>query len=332
MENLSQNNQYVGTIVGESTSREFRIAVAHETIREQDVIAVDAQLRSTDEEETEPEKIRIWAKVQRIERINPLFPIEAGHELAATRTSPFDTVLSLSREMVTAVCQILGCEPLEGDREGKLNHLRYPPQPASTVYRPDSDDIKRIVLGGLQVKKNRSLDIATLSNRPEVDVSVDGHAIVSRHLAILAMTGAGKSWAARRLIEELAQKNYPIVIFDPHGDYTGLAELPAFRGRVQRYYAQFPIFGEPADKIMSIIESLAYKLSDTQRDRFPEIFNIAKTILESSDENQEEFKNWLIALVPSSKIKNYGIRPNLYFLADFAEALIKAGINQNTTD
>jgi len=36
--------QYVGTLVGESTSQEFRLAVAHETIREQDIIAVDAEL------------------------------------------------------------------------------------------------------------------------------------------------------------------------------------------------------------------------------------------------------------------------------------------------
>ena len=101
-----QANQYVGTLVGESTSREFRLAVAHETIREQDLIAVDAEFRPLDDHS--PEQIRVWAKVQRIERLNPLFPSEAGHELAATRTDPFDTVLSLSQEMVTAVCQILG--------------------------------------------------------------------------------------------------------------------------------------------------------------------------------------------------------------------------------
>src|SRR5579885_3769905 len=109
----TQVDSYVGTLVGESTSREFRLAVAHETIREQDIIAVDAELRPVGQGET-PEQIRVWAKVLRIERVNPLFPLEAGHELAATRTNPLDTVLSLSREMVTAVCQVLGAEPLRG--------------------------------------------------------------------------------------------------------------------------------------------------------------------------------------------------------------------------
>src|SRR6059058_2634050 len=104
-------NRYVGTLVGESTSTEFRLAVAHETIREQDLIALDAELRKPDSEDHEA--IRVWAKVKRIERLNPLFPTESGHELAATKTSPFDTILSLSREMVTAVCQVLGSEPMD---------------------------------------------------------------------------------------------------------------------------------------------------------------------------------------------------------------------------
>ena len=115
--------------------------------------------------------------------------------------------------MVSAVCQVLGSEPLESDGGSKLAQLRYPPKPASSAYAPDAEDIIRIVVGDLENRKNSALDIANLSNRPEVDVKVDGHAIVSRHLAILAMTGAGKSWASRRIIEELANKNYPIVIF-----------------------------------------------------------------------------------------------------------------------
>src|SRR5437762_13268928 len=102
-------DRYVGTLVGESTSTEFRLAVAHETIREQDLIAVDAEIRKIDS--TERESIRVWAKVKRIERLNPLFPTESGHELAATKTSPFDTVLTLSREMDSAVSQVLGTEP-----------------------------------------------------------------------------------------------------------------------------------------------------------------------------------------------------------------------------
>ncbi len=322
---------YVGTLVGESTSREFRLAVAHETIREQDIIAVDARLRrpsfeapTRDSREPPLENIRVWAKVQRIERLNPLFPSEAGHELAATRTDPFETVLSLSREMVTAVCQILGSEPLEGGEGGRLDHLRYPPQPASSAYGPDSKDIARVVLGELQQNKRRSLDIATLSNRPEVDVAVDGHAIVTRHLAILAMTGAGKSWTARRIIEQLAQKNYPIVIFDPHGDYTGLAEVPALRGKVRRYYAWFPIFEQVSETIITVVEALGWSLANTHRSKFDDLFKGARAFI-SADGELRERTRWLSDYLGNENIARYGLKPDLYFLADFVQAVVQAG-------
>lgn len=292
--------RYVGTLVGESTSQEFCLAVAHEAIREQDIIAVDARLRvpgvvgpTEDGQEPPAENIRVWAKVQRIERLNPLFPSEAGHELAATQTNPLDTVLSLSREMVTAVCKVLGSEPLEGSKGGKLDHLRYPPQPATNAYGPEPKDIARVVLGELEQRRGRALDIARLSNRDDVDVEVDGHAIVTRHLAILAMTGAGKSWTARRIIEQLAQKNYPIVIFDPHGDYTGLADVPAMRNKVRRYYAQFPVFEEDSETVARIVNSLGYDLSPTMETLFSDVFDAAKTFYVEDESEREERVDWL---------------------------------------
>lgn len=315
----AQAKRYVGTLVGESTSREFRLAVAHETIREQDIIAVDAALRPRGEE-TATEEIRVWAKVQRIERLNPLFPAEAGHELAATRTDPFDTVLSLSKEMVTAVCQVLGTEPRGGGKGGKLDHLRYPPQPASSAYRPESADIARVVLGALQQKEQRALDIATLANRPEVDVKVDGHAVVTRHLAILAMTGAGKSWTARRIIEQLAEKNYPIVIFDPHGDYTGLADVPKLSCRVRRYYAQFPIFDEDSDTIADIANDLGYPLSDTMRARFGDLFQAAKSFHVDDVSELSERVAWLAVRIGKAELLKYGVQRNMWLIAELAEA------------
>jgi DNA helicase HerA-like ATPase len=316
--------QYVGTIVGESTSQGFRLAIAQEAIREQDIIAVDAELREADNGHNKRKKVRVWAKVQRIERMNPLFPAEAGHELAATKTDPLDTVLSFSREMVTALCQILGAESLSNGFRGKLEHLRYPPQPASSAYRPDKDDIARIVLGDLKKNQKRALDIATLSNRPEIDVLVDGHAIVTRHLAILAMTGAGKSWTARRIIEQLASKEYPIVIFDPHGDYTGLAQVPELKARVRRYYAQFPIFEQAAETVITVVESLGWNLANTHRSMFDDLFKGATAFI-SAQEALDTRTAWLSNYLGNENIVRYGLMPNLFFLADFVQAVVKAG-------
>jgi uncharacterized protein len=327
--NGKQTHEYVGTLVGESTSTQFRLAVAHGAVREQDLIAVDAELRDPVSGGL-AETVRVWAKVQQIERLNPLFPVQAGHELAATRTNPLDTVLSMSREMVTAVCRVLGSEPLGDESQGKLDPLRYPPQPASSAYRPDEASIARVVMGERGADLRRSMDIAVLSNRPEVSVLVDGHAVVTRHLAILAMTGAGKSWAARRIIEQLARKNYPIVIFDPHGDYTGLADVPHLRGRVQRYFAQFPVFNEPAERVVTVVESLAWTLSNNQRALFDQIFAGARSFIDGTEKEIAERTVWLSRYLTNENIRKYGIQQNLYFLADFTEVLVRAGRNGDT--
>jgi hypothetical protein len=68
----SHEERYVGTLVGESTSREFRLALAHEAVREQDIVAVDADLLPPDG--GPPARIRVWAKVVSIERLTPLSP------------------------------------------------------------------------------------------------------------------------------------------------------------------------------------------------------------------------------------------------------------------
>lgn len=330
-------DNYVGTLVGESTSSEFRLAVTPEAVKEQDIIAIDAEMDSESSEKSalEKETICIWAKVQKIERLNPLFPEESGHELAFTRTNPFDTVMSLSREMVTAVCKILGYEFKDSPSSGKLKKLRYPPKPASNAYRPNHKDVARIIVGELEEnskndQSNRSLDIAHLSNRPDIDVKVDGHAIVTRHLAILAMTGAGKSWTARKIIEQLSDKKYPIVIFDPHGDYTGLSEVKEFSNKVERYYAQFRILDQPADKIIAIVDSLSSKeLASTQRDFFPTLFEVAKSYFNSSTSTQQEIKSYLAEYLSNSPLKMFDLTPDLFGLANLTEAIVKAGKNND---
>ena len=318
------NDRFVGTLVGESTSKEFRLAVAHETIREQDIIAVDATLNTTDEN-AQSENLRVWAKVQRIERINPLFPVEAGHELAETRTDPMDTVLSLSREVVSAVCQVLGAESLGSNGTGKLDTLRYPPKPATSAYRPDSENLARVLIGDLNENQISAIDIATLSNRPNVDVKIDGHAIVTRHLAILAMTGAGKSWAARRIIEELSNKNYPMIVFDPHGDYTGLADIESLRDRVSRYHVTLPIFEEDADTVAQIINNLGRDdLSNTMMNLFYELFEASKEFYEPEGNERKNRVDWLSERLNDQRILHYSIRPDLWLIANIADAAARS--------
>ncbi len=67
-----------------------------------------------------------------------------------------------------------------------------------------------------------------------VPITLDVNEIASTHLAIIAGTGAGKSYLAGVIVEELMRPavGAAVVIIDPHGEYGTLEEIandPAFR-------------------------------------------------------------------------------------------------------
>ncbi|MDE2517099.1 MAG: extracellular solute-binding protein, partial [Rhodospirillales bacterium] len=104
----------------------------------------------------------------------------------------------------------------------QLSPLTYPVKPSGEVLYPPPDDVRRLLTG--EEDNSAKLKIGSLIARGDVEVSLSARHIVSRHLAILAMTGGGKTVAARRIIRELIDLKYPLVIFDPHGDYLGFFE------------------------------------------------------------------------------------------------------------
>jgi hypothetical protein len=85
-----------------------------------------------------------------------------------------------------------------------------------------------------------------------VPVYLDANTLVTEHLAILAMTGSGKSYTVGRIIERLvAQLNASVVVFDPHGEYG-----KAFRcGRVN--------FNDRLDRVEDVRDR--EKLSEIQQ-------------------------------------------------------------------
>ena len=74
-----------------------------------------------------------------------------------------------------------------------------------------------------QVPSSRAVKVGHLLNRTEVTATIDATRL-NRHLAIMGITGSGKSNAAGVVIEELHSLGATVVIFDPHGDYLSIQE------------------------------------------------------------------------------------------------------------
>ena len=104
---------------------------------------------------------------------------------------------------------------LLGDVNDNLRLPRVPAPPGSPILKADKDTLKEVF------HQDNSIQIGSLINQSDVDFGVNVNSMVSRHLAILAMTGAGKSNTVSVLIDELLSCNGCIFVFDMHSEYVG---------------------------------------------------------------------------------------------------------------
>jgi hypothetical protein len=88
-----------------------------------------------------------------------------------------------------------------------------PIAPGSDVRAP-SAGLLRTLLGGGDIRLGR------MQHHPEVGVWLRSDAILSTHLAVLGMTGSGKSNAVKQLLRSLlAARELRVFVVDTHGEY-----------------------------------------------------------------------------------------------------------------
>ncbi len=127
-----------------------------------------------------------------------------------------------------------------------------PPQSGKQIFLAD-DQMLTEVLSRKQDKQLGSATVGSLLTRPpgSVPIVLSVKDLVSTHLGIIASTGAGKSYLASVIIEELMQPHNKacVLIIDPHGEYATLdqiANTPQFEepshGRGRGYRAEVRIY------------------------------------------------------------------------------------------
>ncbi len=104
-----------------------------------------------------------------------------------------------------------------GYREkGLLKKPRYVVKPGSMVYLADEE-----VIGETLGLKTDGLYVGRLDSNKDISIHLNPEDFF-KHMAVLAKSGAGKSYVTGVLIEELLEQNYPVLIIDPHGEYSTL--------------------------------------------------------------------------------------------------------------
>ncbi len=142
---------------------------------------------------------------------------------------------------------------------GDFVNPRIPPDPGGPVFLASSETLSG-VLSPRRISEVGSAHVGSLLTRSagEVPVVLSVKDVVSTHLAILASTGAGKSYTAGVLVEELmmSHNRAAVLIVDPHGEYDTLRSIEGderFRGG-DGYQPEVKIFTH--DRIKVRVSSL----------------------------------------------------------------------------
>ncbi|MDW7726713.1 MAG: ATP-binding protein [Candidatus Methanoperedens sp.] len=187
----------IGIIFGKTGSLNFRFAVSDST-----------SARKSD-------YLKVWhesdgwtlAQVSTITRSSDDFSLEEAVNVA----EGISKVRNME-EQIIAEAAVIGSR----DRTGKLTIPKSPFSPGDKVFRADETLIKQtlgLIRGDVYVG---------MLDGQDIKVNLEANNLVQKHCSILAKTGSGKSYTCGVILEELLDKEVPLLIIDPHGEYATL--------------------------------------------------------------------------------------------------------------
>ena len=110
----------------------------------------------------------------------------------------------------------------------------FPPSPGIKVHEPDNG-----ILTSFFGLDSSGLHLGSIPHH-DIPVNVNFTRLLQKHLAILAISGAGKSYLTSVLMEELLsrkpdQGQIATVVLDTHGEYSSFSRDPTFSGKVSMF-------------------------------------------------------------------------------------------------
>lgn len=176
--------------------------------------------------EVETEEGRVIAFVTGLIKTNRYFMRAESVKEYERGGRPLTAIFPANRwEYLIAEAQALGVQG-----ENRLERTTFPPSPGQKVCEAEPEALMRF----LGLNQDGGVELGKLRHH-EVPVRLDLTKLLRKHVAVLAMSGAGKSHFASVVVEELLDRlpergRVAVVVIDVHGEYVGLAE--SFSDRV----------------------------------------------------------------------------------------------------
>lgn len=144
-------------------------------------------------------------------------------------TKKFEFVQVLHKVYDYVLCQVVEIERTDKDvahcvvigykdEKQRIKPIRIPFEQNSEVLMAEDEFIKSIIR---LEDSEKGAYIGKLEGK-NIEVKLDLRKLLTKHIAVLAKSGAGKSYSVGVLIEEIIEKKVPILVIDPHGEYTSL--------------------------------------------------------------------------------------------------------------
>jgi len=155
------------------------------------------------------------------------------------------------------------------DREKRFRRSTISVSPGTEIMVADNDLLKRFFGFGEGGMALGEIDAHKLG------VSLGIEKTFQKHAAILAMSGAGKSYLTKVILEELlSNEDSPaIVVLDMHGEYVDFANDKAFGAKTERIGGNSIRMGV-GDVSVGIIKELYPATTEVQEEELDKIFGV----------------------------------------------------------
>ncbi len=130
-------------------------------------------------------------------------------------------------------------------QKGQMILPAVPPLPGTSIIEATQKDLGTI----FGPTTSEWIRIGSLLRNSTIEAKININKIVSRHLAILAMTGMGKSNLVSLIARHIGSLNGTLIIFDYHNDYESLDV-----SKINYMMAKINPRLLPADKLAEVIE------------------------------------------------------------------------------
>lgn len=211
---MAENDTLVGYVVGESSPQTFSFVTTPDLMPGRlEYLAI----RGVTE--------RVGGKAHRIDVLAQVAVLGVGSAILGSDLTYEETVAILrgqysDRPRVIGEARVIGYLRDEGEGRKSVRRPRFAAAPGHPVHIAGDTFLQEFFTTGIE----HGIEVGHLINRSGVRVQLDPNGL-RRHLAIIAQTGAGKSYLAGKLLESLVGLGATVLVLDPNSDYVQIRKV-----------------------------------------------------------------------------------------------------------